>query len=159
MKDDQIYEEFRNMDLNHNGIIEADELRQSLLAAAPGSAAAAKRPKRPKRPKRLPVWLAKVSRLFSRGNEFLSSRAVKLCMSVTELEEFPRATDGRVSGLCEELYLECVLTVHTFGQRRKKAWLRWIAERDSLRFAYFLDDQSQLMRDVGHQFRDCKGSS
>lgn len=36
MKDDQIYEEFRNMDLNHNGIIEADELRQSLLAAAPG---------------------------------------------------------------------------------------------------------------------------
>lgn len=38
MKDDQIYEEFRNMDLNHNGIIEADELRQSLLAAAPASA-------------------------------------------------------------------------------------------------------------------------
>eukprot|EP00435_Cladocopium_sp_Y103_P021596 s650_g5.t1 len=36
MKEDQIYEEFRNMDLNHNGIIEADELRQSLLAAAPG---------------------------------------------------------------------------------------------------------------------------
>ena len=54
-----------------------------------------------------------------------------------------------VSDFCEELDLECLLTVEKFGQRGKRACLATVAERDFLQFAFFLDDQDRLARDVG----------
>ena len=55
----------------------------------------------------------------------------------------------QVSDFCEELDLECLLTVEKFGQRGKRACLATVAERDNLQFAFFLDDQDYLARDVG----------
>ena len=55
----------------------------------------------------------------------------------------------QVSDFCEELDPECLLTVEKFGQRGKRACLATVAERDNLQFAFFLDDQDRLARDVG----------
>lgn len=55
----------------------------------------------------------------------------------------------QVSDFCEELDLQCLLTVEKFGQRGKRARLATVAERDFLQFAFFLDDQDRLASDVG----------
>lgn len=55
----------------------------------------------------------------------------------------------QVSDFCEELDLECLLTVEKFGQRGKRARLATVAQRDFLQFAFFLDDQDRLASDVG----------